>query len=90
LKPAYNAVDMIEVELMDDDHEPREFNPNLVQVKCQVLYFITFFIRNKLPQLREGIINQSTGSRYIYQKYHYDRMVRPYLFTAANNAINFN
>lgn len=32
LKPAYNAVDMIEVELMEDDYEPRDFNPLLIQV----------------------------------------------------------
>jgi voltage-dependent calcium channel alpha-2/delta-3 len=32
LKPAYNAVDMIEVELVDDDHEPRDFSSNLVLV----------------------------------------------------------
>lgn len=32
LKPAYNAVDMIEVELMDDDRDPRDFNENLIEV----------------------------------------------------------
>lgn len=32
LKPAYNAVDMIEVELMDDTNDPRDFNSNLIQV----------------------------------------------------------
>lgn len=34
------------------------------------------FIRSFALQLREQIINQSTGSRTIHQKYHYDRMVR--------------
>lgn len=32
LKPSYNAVDMVEVELMDDDQDPREFNDKLLDV----------------------------------------------------------
>uniref|UniRef100_A0A1B0DG25 Uncharacterized protein n=1 Tax=Phlebotomus papatasi TaxID=29031 RepID=A0A1B0DG25_PHLPP len=35
LKPAYNAVDMIEVELMDDDRDPRDFNENLIENQDQ-------------------------------------------------------
>lgn len=33
LKPAYNIVDMLEVELLDDDSEPRAFSEQLKQVK---------------------------------------------------------
>lgn len=32
LKPAYNIVDMLEVELLDDDSEPRAFSEQLLQV----------------------------------------------------------
>lgn len=32
LKPSYNSVDMIEVELLDDDSEPREFSEKLLMV----------------------------------------------------------
>ncbi|XP_052873688.1 voltage-dependent calcium channel subunit alpha-2/delta-3 [Anopheles cruzii] len=57
LKPAYNTVDMIEVELTDDDQGPREFN-------------------NMLLIMRESIINQSTGAKWIRVKYHFDEMKR--------------
>ncbi|XP_053674579.1 voltage-dependent calcium channel subunit alpha-2/delta-3 [Anopheles nili] len=57
LKPAYNTVDMIEVELTDDDQGPREFN-------------------NMLLNMRESIINQSTGAKWISVKYHFDEMKR--------------
>ncbi|XP_055630867.1 voltage-dependent calcium channel subunit alpha-2/delta-3 isoform X3 [Toxorhynchites rutilus septentrionalis] len=57
LKPAYNTVDMIEVELTDDDRGPRDFNP--------VLFHI-----------RESIINQSTGAKWMHVKYHFDEMKR--------------
>lgn len=33
LKPAYNIIDMLEVELLDDDSEPRAFSEQLLQVK---------------------------------------------------------
>lgn len=39
LKPSYNSVDMLEVELMDDTRGPRDFNPELVQV---LPYFVLF------------------------------------------------
>ncbi|XP_059614107.1 voltage-dependent calcium channel subunit alpha-2/delta-3 isoform X2 [Phlebotomus argentipes] len=57
LKPAYNAVDMIEVELMDDDRDPRDFNENLIE-------------------MRDSIINQSNGSKWMLVKYHLDNMRR--------------
>lgn len=33
LKPAYNAIDMVEVELLDDNSEPRQFADDLLSVK---------------------------------------------------------
>uniref|UniRef100_A0A8D8JHY2 Voltage-dependent calcium channel subunit alpha-2/delta-3 n=1 Tax=Culex pipiens TaxID=7175 RepID=A0A8D8JHY2_CULPI len=57
LKPAYNTVDMIEVELTDDDRGPRDFNPALLHI-------------------RESIINQSTGAKWVHVKYHFDEMKR--------------
>lgn len=35
LKPAYNSVDMAEVELMDDDSEARHFDANLLEVSAR-------------------------------------------------------
>lgn len=32
LKPAYNSVDMVEVELVDDNGGPRDFNVSLLAV----------------------------------------------------------
>lgn len=32
LKPAYNTIDMLEVELLDDDSEPRAFSEELLKV----------------------------------------------------------
>jgi voltage-dependent calcium channel alpha-2/delta-3 len=32
LKPAYNAVDMIDVELVDDDRDARDYDPALLEV----------------------------------------------------------
>lgn len=33
LKPAYNAIDMVEVELLDDNSEPRQFSDDLLSVR---------------------------------------------------------
>ncbi|XP_055909802.1 voltage-dependent calcium channel subunit alpha-2/delta-3 isoform X2 [Eupeodes corollae] len=72
LKPAYNSVDMIEVELLDDDREPRDFNPVLISI-------------------RDEIINQSTGSKWMLVKNHFDemkrviRVKRQYYWTAVQN-----
>ncbi|KAH8398224.1 hypothetical protein KR222_006390, partial [Zaprionus bogoriensis] len=72
LKPAYNSVDMIEVELLDDDRVPRDFNPVLMTI-------------------RDSIINQSTGSKWMLVKNHFDemkrvaRVKRQYYWTAIKN-----
>nr|XP_017003320.1 voltage-dependent calcium channel subunit alpha-2/delta-3 isoform X8 [Drosophila takahashii] len=57
LKPSYNSVDMIEVELLDDDRSARDFNPVLMTI-------------------RDSIINQSTGSKWMLVKNHFDEMKR--------------
>lgn len=36
LKPAYNSVDMAELELMDDDREARQFDNNLLEVSSRL------------------------------------------------------
>ncbi|KRF79596.1 voltage-dependent calcium channel subunit alpha-2/delta-3 isoform X3 [Drosophila virilis] len=72
LKPAYNSVDMIEVELLDDDRAARDFNPVLMTI-------------------RDAIINQSTGSKWMLVKNHFDemkrvaRVKRQYYWTAIKN-----
>ncbi|KAH8402487.1 hypothetical protein KR009_012344 [Drosophila setifemur] len=57
LKPSYNSVDMIEVELLDDDRPARDFNPVLMTI-------------------RDSIINQTTGSKWMLVKNHFDEMKR--------------
>lgn len=37
LKPAYNRVDMLEVEVMDDDTEPRDFNDSIVDLRKNIV-----------------------------------------------------
>lgn len=37
LKPAYNAIDMVEVELLDDNSEPRQFSEDLLSVRVSKL-----------------------------------------------------
>lgn len=37
LKPAYNSVDMVEVELMDNDREAREFDDTLLAASARYL-----------------------------------------------------
>ncbi|XP_065173091.1 voltage-dependent calcium channel subunit alpha-2/delta-3 isoform X3 [Atheta coriaria] len=37
LKPAYNRVDMVEVELFDDDTEPREFSSELLKLRSAIV-----------------------------------------------------
>lgn len=44
LKPAYNTVDMIEVELTDDDRGPRDFNPALLHVSAILLWALNRLI----------------------------------------------
>jgi len=76
---------MVEIELTEGDVEPRDFHADILAViynridvpekmrERDFLYADKFrFFR---LQLREQIINQSTGSRTIHQKYHYDKMV---------------
>jgi voltage-dependent calcium channel alpha-2/delta-3 len=37
LKPAYNRVDMIEVEILDDDAEPRRFSEDVLEFRRRVV-----------------------------------------------------
>lgn len=50
-------LDILEVEQMDDDSDPRDFNPS-------------FF------QMREAMLNQATGSKWMQAKNHMDDMQR--------------
>lgn len=46
LKPAYNSVDMIEVELLDDDKGARDFNPVLLTVSFNIIIiYILLFLK---------------------------------------------
>ncbi|XP_055376852.1 voltage-dependent calcium channel subunit alpha-2/delta-3 isoform X2 [Condylostylus longicornis] len=57
LKPSYNSVDMVEVELMDDGNDPRVYSSHLIE-------------------MRDAIVNQTTGRLWLKTKYHFDEMRR--------------
>lgn len=78
LKPAYNSVDMTELELMDDDREARQFNANLLEVSGDRLsaHHSNLIITFHRFQMRDLIINQTSGSKWMFVKYHFDNMVR--------------
>lgn len=37
LKPAYNRVDMMEVEVMDDENEPRNFSQEVIDLRYKIV-----------------------------------------------------
>lgn len=37
LKPAYNRVDITEIEIMDDDTDPRQFSPEILEFRKRVV-----------------------------------------------------
>lgn len=83
LKPSYNSVDMAEVELLDQDDEPRRFNDVMLKVKlfCIEKKFWIVNITNFVPfQLRDEIMFQKNGSVMLHTKYHYDNMVGKFNF----------
>jgi hypothetical protein len=58
LKPAYNNIDMVEVELMDDRSEPREFGKQLLDVSGKEFLKIM-----KLPKLIKTISIDRSASQ---------------------------
>lgn len=75
---------MIEVELLDDGTGPREFSKELLEVsnlQNKVYYLRVFISRWFLSKkVREMIINQKNGSKYMMTKYHMDGMVSKRLY----------
>ncbi|KAF5291746.1 hypothetical protein FQA39_LY14234 [Lamprigera yunnana] len=61
LKPAYNRVDMLEVEVMDDDAEPRNFNESLIELRKNVVMqskgHVMLRVKTHLDDLRRIILN---------------------------------
>ncbi|KAJ8969624.1 hypothetical protein NQ317_002430 [Molorchus minor] len=59
LKPAYNRVDMIEIEVLDDDTEPREFSDEVREFRRRVIFQekgnVTFKIKGHLDDMRRII-----------------------------------
>lgn len=46
LKPSYNSVDMVEVELLDDDSAPRNFSKMLLDVILYTCNYLSIFLFN--------------------------------------------
>ncbi|KAK5638589.1 hypothetical protein RI129_012884 [Pyrocoelia pectoralis] len=67
LKPAYNRVDILEVEIMDDDSEPRDFNESIIELRRNVVMqsrgHVMFKVKTHLDDLRRVILNN--------RHYHY-------------------
>ncbi|XP_006567861.1 voltage-dependent calcium channel subunit alpha-2/delta-3 isoform X2 [Apis mellifera] len=68
LKPAYNSVDMAEVELMDQDKEPREFDEGIIM------------LRNDVVNQQNGSVTLHTKYHYDDMK-RVGRIKRKYDFT---------
>lgn len=80
LKPAYNAIDMVEVELLDDGSEPRQFADDLLMVNIHTHTHNRIDINScdlciYVRQVRQQIINQQNGSSYMLVKFHMDHKV---------------
>lgn len=48
LKPAYNTIDMLEVELLDDDSEPRAWSDQLLKVSMSISPIIFFLLKRMI------------------------------------------
>ncbi|XP_063927226.1 voltage-dependent calcium channel subunit alpha-2/delta-3-like isoform X3 [Zophobas morio] len=66
LKPAYNRVDMIEVEVLDDGSEPRHFADEILEFRRRVVMQetgdITLEVKRHLDDMRRLV----TGTRHYY------------------------
>ncbi|XKL59236.1 hypothetical protein PGB90_000252 [Kerria lacca] len=75
LKPGYNSVDMLEIELLDHgnrDKLPRDFDIQVQMINNEPMYTLS-----NLSLLRDLVINQSDNSNYSFiVKYHFDNMKR--------------
>ncbi|XP_031332073.1 voltage-dependent calcium channel subunit alpha-2/delta-3 isoform X2 [Photinus pyralis] len=67
LKPAYNRVDLLEVEVMDDDSEPRDFNESIIELRRNVVMqsrgHVMLKVKTHLDDLRRIILSN--------RHYHY-------------------
>ncbi|XP_031833881.1 voltage-dependent calcium channel subunit straightjacket isoform X2 [Nomia melanderi] len=72
LKPAYNSVDMAEVELMDQDREPREFDEGILM------------LRNDVVNQKNGSVTLLTKYHYDDMK-RVGRVKRKYDYTGIPN-----
>ncbi|XP_018330048.1 voltage-dependent calcium channel subunit alpha-2/delta-3-like isoform X2 [Agrilus planipennis] len=61
LKPAYNRVDMMEVEVMDDDSEPREFDEALQELRKNIIFqkqgHVMHRIKSHLDEMRRIVVS---------------------------------
>lgn len=86
MKTNYNSVDLSEVEFADEEREPRDPSPDILEVRrVYKLYGLDggcgFADRLSQPfrtllQLREAMVNHSRAHMQIRLKFHFDEMVR--------------
>ncbi|XP_066251925.1 voltage-dependent calcium channel subunit alpha-2/delta-3 isoform X2 [Euwallacea similis] len=66
LKPAYNRVDFMEVEVMDDDNEPRSFSNDVRDLRHQIIMQIKGNITLKVKTHLDGMRRIFVGKRHYF------------------------
>ncbi|XP_068900722.1 voltage-dependent calcium channel subunit alpha-2/delta-3 isoform X2 [Tenebrio molitor] len=66
LKPAYNRVDMIEVEILDDDAEPRRFSEDVLEFRRRVVMQESGEIKLSVKSHMDEMKRLVTGTRHYY------------------------
>ncbi|XP_031633434.1 voltage-dependent calcium channel subunit alpha-2/delta-3 isoform X3 [Contarinia nasturtii] len=66
LKPAYNTIDMLEVELMDDNREPRDFSDQLLKVRDKIINQLNGSINLMVKYHMDNLKRVSRLKRWYY------------------------
>ncbi|KAF2904367.1 hypothetical protein ILUMI_01825 [Ignelater luminosus] len=69
IKPTFNRVDMTEVEIVDDNNEPRDFNKALLEMRDKIVKqetgYASFKVKTHMDDMRRVILNTR---HYFYTK----------------------
>ncbi|XP_060533822.1 voltage-dependent calcium channel subunit alpha-2/delta-3 [Cylas formicarius] len=62
LKPAYNRVDVMEVEVIDDDNEPRRFNDDVLELRRKIIFQergnATFRVKSHIDDMHRIVLSR--------------------------------
>ncbi|XP_075216891.1 voltage-dependent calcium channel subunit straightjacket isoform X2 [Lycorma delicatula] len=68
LKPSYNSVDMTDLELMDDNSYAREFSPELLKLRHDIIMQKSDQMTLKVKYHFDGMRRAGTGKRYYFYR----------------------